>query len=92
MRFFSFSVYHRVHTLKISDFFLFSIEKKLALLAAIIRSTKTKIMTENKQMIMDRESGEPGEQSQPAPIASETSELQQRPQAVSAIPMHSITP
>lgn len=60
-------------------------------MAAIIRSTKTKIMTENKQMIMDREAGEPGEQSQPAPIASETSELQQRPQAVSTIQMNFIT-
>lgn len=48
-------------------------------------------MTENKQMIMDREAGEPGEQSQPAPIASESSELQQIPQAVSTIQMNFIT-
>lgn len=42
-------------------------------------------MTDNKQMIVDRESGEPGDQPQQAPGTGETSEMQQRPQVVSAI-------
>lgn len=74
------------------QFFLSFQSEKIALLAAIVRATKTKIMTENKQMIMDRDSGEPGEQSQQAPITSETSELQQRPQAVSSIAIDFIIP
>lgn len=48
-------------------------------------------MTDNKQMIVDRESGESGGEPQQAQSTSETNEMQQRPQTVSAILMNFIT-
>lgn len=45
-------------------------------------------MTDNKQMIVDVESGEPGDQPQQAQNASESNGMLQGPQAVSTILMN----
>lgn len=67
-----------------SDFFLILNGKYSSISCHNYISKKHKIMTDNKQMIVDRESGESGDQPQQAPNTGETSELQQRPQVVSA--------